>query len=267
MSTRAELDALARDLTDEQASLDGLVASIDESAWHRATPAVGWTVLDQIAHLAYFDDAATVAILEPDTFRASLDAVADVALAGELDEYTLGPWRAMDPTTVLSRWRANRTGLAAAATTLDPATRVPWYGPSMSAASFLTARLMETWAHGTDVADALGARLVASDRLVHVARLGVITRAWSYAVRGEPMPEGRVRVALTSSSGNRWVWGDEDAEDVVSGPAEDFCLVVTQRRHLDDTALVTGELARHWLIRAQAFAGGATLGPKPKERP
>ena len=267
MSTRAELDALARDLTDEQASLDGLVASIDESAWHRDTPAVGWTVLDQIAHLAYFDDAATVAILEPDTFRASLDAVADVALAGELDEYTLGPWRAMDPTTVLSRWRANRAGLAVAATTLDPATRVPWYGPSMSAASFLTARLMETWAHGTDVADALGARLVASDRLVHVARLGVITRAWSYAVRGEPMPEGRVRVALTSPSGNRWVWGDEDAEDVVSGPAEDFCLVVTQRRHLDDTALVTGELARHWLIRAQAFAGGATLGPKPKERP
>ncbi len=267
MSTRAELDALARDLSDEQTSLDGLVASIDESAWHRDTPAVGWTVLDQIAHLAYFDDAATVAILDPDAFRASLEAVADVAIAGELDEYTLGPWRAMDPTTVLSRWRANRAGLAVAATTLDPATRVPWYGPSMSAASFLTARLMETWAHGTDVADALGARLVASDRLVHVARLGVITRAWSYAVRGEPMPEGRVRVALTSPSGNRWVWGDEDAEDVVSGPAEDFCLVVTQRRHLDDTALVTGELARHWLIRAQAFAGGATLGPKPKERP
>ena len=179
MSTRAELDALARDLTDEQASLDGLVASIDESAWHRDTPAVGWTVLDQIAHLAYFDDAATVAILDPDAFRASLEAVADVAIAGELDEYTLGPWRAMDPTTVLSRWRANRAGLAVAATTLDPATRVPWYGPSMSAASFLTARLMETWAHGTDVADALGARLVASDRLVHVARLGVITRAWS----------------------------------------------------------------------------------------
>ena len=267
MSTRAELDALARDLSDEQTSLDGLVASIDESAWHRDTPAVGWTVLDQIAHLAYFDDAATVAILDPDAFRASLEAVADVAIAGELDEYTLGPWRAMDPTTVLSRWRANRAGLAVAATTLDPATRVPWYGPSMSAASFLTARLMETWAHGTDVADALGARLVASDRLVHVARLGVITRAWSYAVRGEPMPEGRVHVSLTSPSGNRWVWGDEDAEDVVSGPAEDFCLVVTQRRHLDDTALVTGELARHWLIRAQAFAGGATLGPKPKERP
>ena len=267
MSTRAELDALTRDLADEQASLDGLVASIEESAWHRDTPAAGWTVLDQIAHLAYFDDTATVAILDPDAFRASLEVLVDAALAGGLDEYTLGPWRAMDPATVLSRWRENRAGLTAAAKSLDPAARVPWYGPSMSAASFLTARLMETWAHGTDVADALGARLAATDRLVHVARLGVITRAWSYAVRGEPMPEGRVRVALTSPSGGVWTWGDGDADDVVSGPAEDFCLVVTQRRHLDDTALVTGELARHWLIRAQAFAGGATLGPKPKERP
>ena len=142
MSTRAELDALTRDLADEQASLDGLVASIEESAWHRDTPAAGWTVLDQIAHLAYFDDTATVAILDPDAFRASLEVLVDAALAGGLDEYTLGPWRAMDPATVLSRWRENRAGLTAAAKSLDSAARVPWYGPSMSAASFLTARLM-----------------------------------------------------------------------------------------------------------------------------
>ena len=267
MSSRADLDALARDLADEQASLDGLVASIDDTTWRRQTPAAGWTVLDQIAHLAYFDRSAATAILDPDAFRASLESLADAALAGDLDELTLGPWRAAGPAAVLEGWREARSSLAEAAKSLDPAARVPWYGPSMSAASFLTARLMETWAHGTDVAYALGARLAATDRLVHVARLGVITRGWSYAVRGETMPEGRVRVTLTSPSGATWTWGDEDAEDSVTGPAEDFCLVVTQRRHLDDTALETGELARHWLIRAQAFAGGATLGPNPKERP
>lgn len=267
MTSRAQLAALARDLADEQTSLDGLVEPIEDAAWRLDTSAAGWTVLDQIAHLAYFDLSASVAILDADAFHASLESVADAALAGTLDEVTLGPWRSMSPAAVLARWRENRAALAAAAHTLDPAARVPWYGPSMSAASFLTARLMETWAHGTDVADALGVRLSASDRLVHVARLGVITRGWSYAVRGEAMPEGRVRVALTSPSGAVWTWGDEDAEDTVSGPAEDFCLVVTQRRHLDDTALETGELARHWLLRAQAFAGAATLGPKPKERP
>lgn len=265
MSSRADLDALARDLADEQSSLDDLVASIEDAAWRRDTPAAGWTVLDQIAHLAYFDRSAAEAILDPDAFRASLTSAADAALAGDIDEFTLGPWRAMSPAAVLAGWRENRARLIEAAATLEPTARVPWYGPSMSAASFLTARLMETWAHGTDVADALGARLVATDRLVHVARLGVITRGWSYTVRGESVPEGRVRVALTSPGGETWTWGDEDAEDTVSGPAEDFCLVVTQRRHLDDTALEAGALARHWLTRAQAFAGGATLGPNPKE--
>ena len=267
MTTRAELDALARDLADEQASLDGLVAAIDDAAWRLATPAAGWTVLDQIGHLAYFDAAAAVAILDPDAFNSSLEAVATAALAGEIDEFTLGPWRALAPSAVLAGWRANRARLAVAAATLEPDRRVPWYGPAMSAASFLTARLMETWAHGTDVADALGTHLEATDRLVHVARLGFITRGWSYAVRGETTPEGTVRVELTGPSGAAWTWGDAQAEDVVRGPAEDFCLVVTQRRHVEDTALVTGELARHWLIRAQAFAGGATTGPNPKEQP
>ncbi len=267
MSSRAELDALARDLADEQASLDGLVAALDDAAWGLDTPAAGWTVLDQIGHLAYFDAAAALAMRSPDEFHASLEGVATAALAGELDDLTLGPWRALAPAAVLAGWRANRDDLAAAAAALDPERRVPWYGPAMSAASFLTARLMETWAHGTDVADALGTHLAATDRLVHVARLGVITRGWSYAVRGETAPEGRVRVELTGPSGAAWTWGDAQAEDVVRGPAEDFCLVVTQRRHLEDTALETGELARHWLIRAQAFAGGATTGPNPKERP
>ncbi len=267
MSSRAELDALARDLADEQASLDGLVAAIDDAAWRLDTPAAGWTVLDQIGHLAYFDAAAAVAILDPEAFNRSLEAVATVAVTGGLDEFTLGPWRALAPSAVLAGWRANRASLAVAATALEPDRRVPWYGPAMSAASFLTARLMETWAHGTDVADALGTHLEATDRLVHVARLGFITRGWSYAVRGETAPEGRVRVELTGPSGATWTWGDAPAEDVVRGPAEDFCLVVTQRRHLEDTALVTGELGRHWLVRAQAFAGGATTGPNPKERP
>ena len=265
MTTRVELDALARDLAGEQASLDALVASIDDAAWRRDTPAAGWNVQDQIAHLAHFDRTATLAISDPDAFQSSLAPLVEVVLAGQLDDFTLGPWRSMSPAAVLVGWRENRATLAAAARSLDPAARVAWYGPSMSAASFLTARLMETWAHGTDVADALGGHLAATDRLVHVARLGVITRGWSYAVRGETVPEGRVRVTLTSPTGASWTWGDPGAEDTVSGPAEDFCLVVTQRRHLDDTALVTGELTRHWLVRAQAFAGAATLGPNAKE--
>ena len=134
----------------------------------------------------------------------------------------------------------------------------------MGAKSFLTARLMETWAHGQDVVDSIGASRPPTDRLRHIAQLGFITRGWSYVNRGLAPPESAVFVELAAPSGAAWTWGPVEAADRVGGPAEDFCLVVTQRRHLDDTALhVEGENAREWLLFAQAFAGPATDGPPP----
>jgi uncharacterized protein (TIGR03084 family) len=74
-----------------------------------------------------------------------------------------------------------------------------------------------------------------------------------------------VRVELAAPSGAVWAWGDADSSERITGPAEDFCLVVTQRRHVDDTALVVeGTVAREWMEIAQAFAGGATNGPAPR---
>ncbi len=257
-----ELDQLREDLFAEQHSLDLLVVGIDEAQWHLATPSPGWDVADQIGHLTFFDGIATVAIRDPEAFRASIGDLITGASAVGYDEFTLGRFRALEPRALLTVWRANRTALLDAALFLRHDARIEWYGPSMSARSFLTARLMETWAHGTDVADALGTRLPATDRLRHVAQLGFITRTWSYTVRGEDVPEGSVRVEVTGPMGGLWTWGPDDADDVVRGPAEDFCHVVTQRRHVDDTSLVTGELGRHWLLRAQAFAGGPSEGPR-----
>ena len=261
---RATLDALRADLLAEQASLDTVLAALEAAQWHRATPSAGWDVADQIGHLAYFDRAAALAITDPERFTGELEAFLERVLAVGMDQYTLAAMRALSPHELLATWREQRAALEAAAATLTPAARVPWYGPSMSATSFLTARLMEVWAHGHDVDEALGAVRPASDRVRHIVQLGFITRGWSYRVRGESPPEGTVRLELTSSSLELWTWGDDDADDVVRGPAEDFCLVVTQRRHLDDTSLTTGELGRHWLVRAQAFAGAATNGPPPR---
>ena len=134
----------------------------------------------------------------------------------------------------------------------------------MSAKSFLTARLMETWAHGTDIVDTLGATRPATDRLRHVAQLGYLTRAWSYGVRGDEVPVGEIRVELRGPSGGLWTWGPDDADEKVTGSAEEFCLVVTQRRHVDDTSLQYGPLGRDWLLRAQAYAGGPSNGPLPR---
>jgi uncharacterized protein (TIGR03084 family) len=261
-----DLAEVRRDLLDEQAALDVIVARLSDDQWLLPTPSPGWNVTDQVGHLTYFDGAAAQAVTDPPAFRAGVEALfASAAGASDGgDDFTLASFRSLNTDERLSAWRTNRQLLADAAATLTESTRVAWYGPSMGAKSFLTARLMEVWAHGTDIADALGITREPTDRLRHIAQLGFITRGWSYTVRGQTAPEGDVRLVLTGPSGNVFAWGPDSAADTVSGSIEDFCLVVTQRRHVDDTALQAGELGRHWLLRAQAFAGGPTDVPAPR---
>jgi uncharacterized protein (TIGR03084 family) len=185
------------------------------------------------------------------------DAAVAAAMAGDdpMAEH-LARSRAMSGTGVLEWWRLARRAMVDAAGGMPIEARVPWFGPSMSLLSFVSARLMETWAHGQDVADALGIERAASERLVHVAHLGVRARPFSYAVRAMAAPDTEVRVELTSPSGAHWTWGPAEATAAVRGQALDFCLVVTQRRHLDDTGLeLRGDAAREWMAIAQAFAG------------
>ncbi len=256
-------DDLAADLAAEQDALDVVVSALSNEQWHAATPSPGWTVADQIGHLTYFDGTATMAMADPDAFdthrRQLLKSFGD---AGAVEAATLSVYRTMKPELLLATWRDGRARLAEAAAVVPAAARIEWYGPSMSKRSFLTARLMETWAHGQDVVDAVGGGRPPTDRLRHVAQLGVITRPWSYRNRGREVPAEDVRVELAAPSGDLWTWGSAESAGSVVGPAEDFCLVVTRRRHIDDTALRThGALAREWMEIAQAFAGPATAGP------
>lgn len=255
------LDELTADLAEEHADLDRLVADLDEAGWDTPTPAEGWAVRDQVSHLAWFDREAVRAAIDPESFVATLtEALSDDAYT----ERAVVEGRVLSGADLLAWWRAARAGLLEALRGVDPSVRVPWYGPPMSAASFATARLMETWAHGQDVADALGVERAATDRLRHVAFLGVRALPNSYRVRDLPVPGAPVRVELAAPSGATWRWGDDEATDVVRGPALDFCLVVTQRRHVDDTELVaTGPVATEWLRLAQAFAGPAGPGRPP----
>jgi uncharacterized protein (TIGR03084 family) len=259
-----DVQQVASDLASEHAALDAIVEALDDAQWRLPTPSPGWTVADQIGHLAYFDRTAVVAIEDPDRFADLRDALFAAALGspGAVDELTLAEARGMAPGDLLVHWREGRAQLLAAAGGLSDDGRVVWYGPSMSARSFLTARLMETWAHGQDVVDAVGAHRPATDRLFHVAQMGVITRGWSYLNRGEEPPGSDVRVELHSPDGTVRTWGAEDAAQSITGPLADFCLVVTQRRNVGATQLlVVGEDARGWMQRAQAFAGPASDGP------
>ena len=252
------LAPLIADLAAEHAALDLIVASIDEPAWDRPTPSEGWSVRDQIGHLTFFDSAATRSVTDPAAFVAERDGA-----MGDVDGYVAAAEvrvRTAAPATLLADWRSGRQRLLAAFEAVGPKERIEWYGPTMSARSFLTARLMETWAHGLDVAEGLGVEYPATSRLRHVAHLGVATRGWSLLVRGMMPSPGEVRVELGPPDGGEpWTWGDPDAGDRVSGPALDFCRVVTQRGLLAETDLeVAGPLAERWMVNAQAFAGRAT---------
>ena len=254
------METICNDLAAEHDALDALVAPLAPADWDMATPAEGWTIRDSVSHLWFFDGTATLAVTDADAFAESTRTV--LAAAGGDPSSALG--RAMTPEQLLVAWRRDRAKLIAALAPLDPSTRVPWYGPAMAARSFATARLMETWAHGQDVADALGAVRPATDRLRHVAHIGVRARPFSYVTRGKTVPEVDIRVELVGPSGDVWEWGDPAAADRVTGPALDFCLVATQRRHVADTRLAAvGDAAVEWLSIAQTFAGPPGPGRAP----
>jgi len=256
------VNEIVSDLAAEHDALDTIVSSIADDAWGTRTPSEGWDVTDQIGHLTFFDQRATMAIVDREAFAADLaNAATDIEA---YMEGHLAAARSSPPDRLISLWRSARANLLAALAPLEPRTRLPWYGPDMSARSFATARLMETWAHGQDVADALGAYREPTDRLAHIALLGVRTMGWSFTVNGFETPVESVHVDVAGPSGVRWTWHDDTSRNVVRGDAEEFCLVVTQRRHLQDTRLeVTGEVAEQWMHIAQAFAGPPGPGRTP----
>jgi len=259
------MEAICKDLKAEHEELEGILAGLDEARWQLKTPFLSWRIKDEIRHLAYFDDRAALAATDPAAFNTHLEEVVKDFAGFEKMLETVGD--DMSPDKLMQWWRTHRAIMLDALVQCDPRDRLPWYGPPMGALSFATARLMETWAHGQDIFDTLGLRRTPTDRLRHIAHLGNKTLGWTYINRGLEVPQTAVRVELTAPSGGIWTWGPEDAQNYIAGPAEAFCLVMVQRRHVDDTALeVAGDLARDWMLKAQCFAGPPVDGPEPGER-
>lgn len=259
-TTPSLIASLLEDLRDEHEALDARVAVLATPRWHTQTPAENWSVRDQISHLCFFDEQAALALEDPPSFEANAADVSAAAIAGA--DVDLG--RALEPRALLERWRAGRARLLAAAAVAAPGVRVPWFALPMGLPSFVTARLMETWAHGQDVADALGLPPIESDRLAHVCHLGVAARPYAFHAHGLEDPGGALRVEVRLPSGAIWETGPPDAADRVAGSALDLALVVTRRRHRSDTGLsVVGPMAEKWLSVAQAYAGPPGPGRAP----
>lgn len=264
----ADLDSIVDDLRAEGDALDALVAGLTENQWATLTPAPGWTVAHQIAHLSWTDNVA-----ERTTAGASGDATAAADFDGVLKAAWSDPAGFVDSAAeeearnsdLLELWRTRRHAMADALKRVPSGVKIPWFGPPMSAASMATARLMETWAHGQDVADALGITREPTERIEAVAHIGVRTRDFAYAINQQTPPSEPFRVELTSPLGELWTWGPGDAAQRVTGSAVDFCLLVTQRAHPENLDIeAVGPDAQHWLTIAQAFAGPPGPG-RPKQ--
>lgn len=252
-------EAIVADLRAESDDLDALVAPLPAERWADPTPAPGWTIAHQVGHLLWTDRVALTSVTDEAGFAEVLkSAAADPTGFVDAGAEEVA---ALAPGELLAEWRITRGRLHDELLKVAAGRKLPWFGPPMSAASMATARLMETWAHGLDVADALGVKRTATDRLRSIAHLGVRTRDYAFSVHNLPAPAEPFLVELRGPGGDAWSWGPSDAAQRVTGSAEDFCFLVTQRRPLaalDVTA--DGPDAQRWLEIAQAFAGPPGAG-------
>ncbi|GIK50898.1 MAG: hypothetical protein BroJett013_35950 [Alphaproteobacteria bacterium] len=254
----------AQDFLAESAALDALLVPLSESEFEAPTQFKDWTVSDVLQHLHVWNCAAAASASDESKYDAM---VAERRAAESLRAFERGWIGDVRGQALRALWREGAEETAAVFGDLDPARRLKWAGPSMSARSSITARQMETWAHGQAVFDLLGVERVDHDRLRNIAHLGVSTFRWTYAVRGRTPPPQTPYVELAAPSGELWTWNGESAEERVCGSATEFCQVVTQTRNIADTGLqVVGPVAREWMSMAQCFAGAASDPPAPGAR-
>jgi uncharacterized protein (TIGR03084 family) len=250
------------DLTAEAEAVETLVAGLDAADWARPTPAPGWTVADQIAHLAFIFRLAGTAASDAELFTAMIAQASsnfEGAVNAALAEYKDDP-----PEVLLSRWRAERDSSIKALAAVPAGQLVPWLVRPLPAPVLACAGMMELFAHGQDITDAVGATPTPDDRLWHIALFATLVWDFGYQSRGLTPPDVQFRYELTAPSGALWEFGPADAEQRITGPAHDFCLLVTRRRHRDDLAVTAvGADADHWLDIAQAYRGPAGEGRRP----
>ncbi len=247
------------DLLVEDETLDDIVANLKPAQWELPTPAPGWTIKHQVAHLSSIARLAEIAASDPDRF-GQLTAGAAEDFDGAVNAL-LSPYLTASPTSLLARWRAERTAAAEALAALPPDQIVPWVARSIPAGILACAGIMELFAHGQDIADTVGAHRDHGDRIRHLAGFAARNRDFGYLVRGLTPPAEEFRFELTAPSGELWEFGPADAGQRIAGPALDFCLLATRRRHRDDLALrAYGSEADRWLDIAQAYRGSPGAG-------
>ncbi|MGF1454642.1 MAG: TIGR03084 family metal-binding protein [Alphaproteobacteria bacterium] len=258
----------AIDFKEESDALRTLLEPLPDADFRQPTQFKGWTIDDVVGHLHMWNWAADTSLKDADGFQAFYaDVARELEAGGTLRSFETRWLQGLSGRALFDTWAAYYPDMAARFAEADPKARVKWAGPDMSVRSSITARLMETWAHGQEVYDSLGVERADSDRIRNIAHLGMNTFGWTFMVRGLEIPADIPYVRLTAPSGDVWEWNAPQAENKVEGSATEFCQVVTQVRNIADTQLqVTGETATRWMAMAQCFAGPPETPPAPGTR-
>ena len=258
----------AEDFREECSSLAGILADLTDEAFQQATQFKSWTINDVIGHLHMFNVAARLTLEDEQKFAEFFAPVAASLKQGKTMLDAQYVWLdGLEGRDLFEAWNEECGATADLYATADPKQRVKWAGPDMSARSSITARQMETWAHGQEIFDCLGLTRTDTDRIKNIAHLGVQTFGWTFINRKLDVPEPAPHVVLAAPSGAQWEWNDPQADNRVSGSATEFCQVVAQTRNVADTSIeTTGESARRWMAMAQCFAGEPNDPPAPGQR-
>lgn len=255
----------AEDFRQETRALHALVASLPVETYGEATQFKGWTIVDVVRHLHFWNRMAHCQLSDPDQLVHHLKQMQTRGIT--MRAYEAEQLGHLAPADLVAEWAASAEDTADLFAGADPKARLKWAGPDMSARSSITARLMETWAHGQEVYDHAGKVRKNDNRVRNIVTLGVNTYGWTYATRGEKPPGSMPYLMLTAPSGDIWTEGEPSETERIEGLAEEFCQVVTQTRNIADTSLkVTGPVATDWMSKAQCFAGGPNPPPAPGTR-
>lgn len=260
---------VARDLQDEASEFHAFLGSLSDDDWKHETGFMTWTPWDVVAHLHYFDLVSLVSLEGEEAFAKERNGLIEAIGQGKTNQQLARERFAdlSDPQALRDRWLESCHAMAKQLGESDPKRRLPWFGPDMGVQMFTTARYMETWAHAQEVYDLLKAPRSHTDRIRHIATIGVKTFGWTFVNRKQEPPGPPPYVRLVAPSGAVWEWQEPSESEFVKGSALDFCHVVTQGRNVADTALeVRGPVATAWMAIAQCFAGGPVDPPAPGTR-
>lgn len=255
----------AEDFRAESDALFELLNKADPSCFDEPTQFKRWTINAVLQHLHFWNQMAGFQITDEAKLINRMKAVG--RHSGGMRGFEAEHFAGLSGSNLLRAWHSEAQTVADLFGTTDPKARLKWAGPDMSARSSITARLMETWAHGQEIYDHLGVVRKNEDRIQNIVVLGVNTFNWTYKTRGEEPPTTMPYLKLQAPSGELWSFGAPSDSEFIEGRAEEFCQVVTQTRNIADTALrVTGSVAKDWMSKAQCFAGAPETPPAPGTR-